>query len=257
MNESNNEGKKLRIIIDNREGKLKELLDLRTDTIIYESKQLDVADIVVSKDVAIERKEGFDFISSIMDNRLFDQLKRLSETYTHPILILEGLNDEVFENTKMRINSIYGVLVKISYVMGISIIPTRNLHDTVIAIERIAYREQVKGDSGSIISRPAPKQMSIEERRTFVIEGLIDIGAKKAKELIDKFETPFNVLRAIKNTKIIYTRTGSIKGIEGPLSELKGFGPKFVIKNKELLFNIVEQPPDKNLNYTPKQTKLF
>jgi len=230
------QNKKLKIIVDNRERKLMELLDKKKDSIEYESQQLDIADIVVSKDVAIERKEGFDFVSSIMDNRLFEQLMRLQETYPVPILILEGLNDDVFENTGMRINSIYGVLAKVSYVMGISVIPTRNLDDTVIAIERIAYREQIKNDTGTFLSRPAPKQMSIEARRTFVIEGLIDIGAKKAKELIEKFKTPFNVLKAIKDTKIIYTRTGNPKGIEGSLSELKGFGWKFVQKNKELLF---------------------
>lgn len=250
--------KKLKIIVDNRERKLMELLDKRQDSIEYESQQLDIADIVVSKDVAIERKEGFDFISSIMDNRLFEQLMRLQETYPCPILILEGLNDQVFEKTRMKINSIYGVLAKISYVMGISVIPTRNLEDTVVLIERIAYREQVKNDAGTILSRPAPKQMSKEERRTFVIEGLIDIGAKKAKELILKYKTPFNVLKAIKNTKIIYTRTGNVRGIEGPLSELKGFGPKFIIKNKKLLFDIDDQLKiNKEENQTTKQKKLF
>ena len=50
---------------------------MKKDIISYEAQQLDIADIIVSKDVAIERKEGFDFISSIMDNRLFEQLIRL------------------------------------------------------------------------------------------------------------------------------------------------------------------------------------
>jgi len=101
------ESKPLHVIIDNREQKLMALLDNKKDTITYESKQLDIADIVVSSEVAIERKEGFDFVSSIMDNRLFEQLLRLKDTYQYPILILEGLNDEVFENTGMKISSIY------------------------------------------------------------------------------------------------------------------------------------------------------
>jgi len=223
------------VIIDNRERKLMELLDKRKDKISYESKQLDVADIVISENTAIERKTGADFIGSIMDNRLFEQLIRLQDVYKNAILILEGLNDDVFESTGMNINAIYGVLAKVSYVLGVAVIPTRNLEDTVIVIERIAYREQVKKGS-SVMSRSAPKGMSKKERRSFIIEGLIDSGPKKAKILIDRFKTPYKVIEAIKNTEILYTRTGNPKGINGPLKKLQGFGWKFVQKNKEILF---------------------
>lgn len=242
------QNKLLHIIIDHRERKLKELFDQKKDKIIkYESKQLDIADIVVSKDVAIERKTGFDFVSSIMDNRLFEQLLRLKETYPSSILILEGLNDDVFENTGMNISSIYGALSFISYKLGISIIPTRNLEDTAIVIERIAYREQIKNGI-PLLSRKAPKAMSVKDRRTFIVEGLVDIGSKKAKILIEKFKTPFNVFKAIMNTEIIFTRTNNPKGIKGPLEDIKGFNWKFVQKNKEILFGKRKSIPQKKID---------
>jgi len=236
--------KLLHIIIDNREHKLKELFDQKKDIIQYESKQLDIADVIVSNQVAIERKEGFDFVSSIMDNRLFEQLLRLKETYANPILILEGLNDEVLENTGMKISSIYGALSFVSYKLGISVIPTRNLEDTAIVIERIAYREQVKDDM-PLLSRKAHKEMSKKDRRSFIIEGLIDIGPKKAKALIEKFKTPYNVFKAIKKTEILYTRTNNPKGIRGPLETLKGFGWSFIKKNQEILFGRKKNPQKK------------
>ncbi|MFX1409608.1 MAG: ERCC4 domain-containing protein [Promethearchaeota archaeon] len=241
------QNKLLHVIIDNRETKLKTILDQKKDTITYEMKQLDIADIVISGDVAIERKEGFDFVSSIMDNRLFEQLLRLRETYIYPILILEGLNDNVFETTGMNMKSIYGALAFISYKLGIAVIPTRNVEDTAIVIERIAYREQVK-DSMPIFSRKAPKEMSKKERRTFIIEGLVDIGPKKARALIEKYKTPHQVFRAIKHTEIVYTRTGNPKGIQGPLENLSGFGWKFVEKNKKLLFGKKKKSPQKKIN---------
>jgi Fanconi anemia group M protein len=230
-----NQIKPLKIIIDTRERKLICLLEKRFPNIEFEVKQLDIADVVITEDVAIERKEGFDFVSSIIDNRLFEQCLRLKEAYPTPILILEGLNDEVFENTGMKITSIYGALAKIAYKLGIAVIPTRNLNDTAIVIERIAYREQVK-DGTTILSRKAPKSMSIEERRSFIVEGFVDIGPKKAKSLIERYETPYQVFKAIKHTEVTYTRTGNPKGIEGPLKELSGFSWKFVEKNKEMLF---------------------
>ena len=241
------QNKPLHVIIDNREQKLKALLDKKKDTITYESKQLDIADIIISNEVAIERKEGFDFVSSIMDNRLFEQLLRLKDTYENPILILEGLNNEVFETTGMKISSIYGALAFISYKLGISVIPTRNIEDTAIVVERIAYREQVK-DSTPIFSRKAPKQMSKRERRSFIIEGLVDIGPKKARALIEKFKNPYKVFKAIKRTEILYTRTGNPKGIKGPLEDLTGFGWKFVEKNQRLLFGKKKKSPQKKIN---------
>jgi len=238
------ENNKISLIIDNRERKLMKLFDEQFENIVYEAKQLDIADIVISKDVAVERKEGYDLIASIIDNRLFEQLIRLKDTYENPILIIEGLNAKVFENIGMRISSIYGALAKISYKMGIAVIPTQNLEHTAVAIERLAYREQIKHGE-AVFSRKAPKNMSEEERRIYIIEGLIDIGSKKAKQLIEAFKTPYKVLRAIKQTEILYTRTGNPKGIKGPLEKLSGFGWKFVEKNQKILFGDVKSPQKK------------
>ena len=241
------QSEQVHIIIDNRENKLKALFDKKKDIVTYESQQLDIADVIITSEVAIERKEGFDFVSSIMDNRLFEQLIRLKDTYEHPILILEGLNDKVFENTGMKISSIYGALSYIAYKLGIAVIPTRNLEDTAIVIERIAYREQIK-DNMPLLSRRAPKEMSKKERRAFIIEGLVDIGPKKAKTLIEKYHTPYQVMKVIKHTEILYTKTGNPKGIQGPLEDVTGFGWKFVEKNQKILFGKKKKSPQKKIN---------
>ncbi len=238
-----NPKKKPNIIVDSREHKLKALLDKKKDIITYDSEQLDIADIVISEEVAIERKEGFNFVSSIMDNRLFEQLIRLKDTYQTPIIILEGLNDNVFENVGMKHSSIYGALAFISYKLGVSVIPTRNLEETAITIERIAYREQIKNDM-PLLSRKAPKGMTIDDRRIYIIEGLVDIGPKKAKLLIEKFKTPHNVFKAIQKTNIIFTKIGNPKGIKGPLKEVKGFSWKFIQKNKNILFRKLKSESD-------------
>ncbi len=239
----------LHVIIDKRERKLMEVLDRKKDKITYESKQLEIADILISNEVAIERKEGFDFIASIKDNRLFEQLLRLKETYITAILIIEGLNDMVFENTGMNINSILGALSFVSYKLGISVIPTRHLEDTAIVIERIAYREQVKDDM-PLLYRSAPKKMSLQERRYFMMESLVDIGPKKARLLIDTFKTPYDAISAIKSTKIKYTRNGNPKGISGIIKQkgLKGFSWKFIKNNQELLFGKINNDKQKIIN---------
>ena len=229
-----NKNQLLRLIVDHRETKLIRLLEEKKDKFEVELKQLKVGDIIVSEDVAIERKTGSDYISSIIDGRLFPQLMKMQDTYPSTILILESLNELVFETTGMNLSSIYGSLAYVAYKMGVAVIPTRDIEDTLIVIERIAYREQIE-DIKPVMSRRAPKGMSIEDRRAFALEGLIDTGPKKARSLIDTFGTPLKVFEGIRDTEIVYTKTGNPKGIEGPLKDLPGFGWKYVQKNKELL----------------------
>jgi len=224
----------LNLIVDHRESKLIDLLKQKKDTINYETKALDIGDVIVSEDVAIERKTGSDFITSIIDGRLFEQMLRLLDTYPNPVLILESFDYLALENTGMSLSSIYGALAYISYKMGVSVIPTVTTEDTIIVIERIAYREQIE-DIKPTLARRAPKGMTVEDRRAYALEGLIDTGPKKAQALIDKFETPLKVFEAIRDSEIVYTKTGNPKGVEGPLQELPGFGWKYVQKNKELL----------------------
>ncbi len=248
-----NKDEKLYIILDNREQKLMKIIDKNHKLIEYDMEQLDIGDIIVSKNVAIERKEGSDFITSLMDNRLFEQLLRMKETYPKPILILEGLKDDVFENTGMNIKSIYGALAFISYKLEIAVIPTRNIEDTAIVVERVAYREQIK-DEMPVLSRTAPKNMDIFQRRCFILEGLLNVGPRKAEQLIEKFETPFKVFEAIKFTKILYTSSGNPKGIKGPLDSLKGFSWKFLEENKDLI--IGNKKKDKNSNKSSLENYL-
>ncbi|KKK49320.1 hypothetical protein LCGC14_3136240, partial [marine sediment metagenome] len=53
MQQLNQIKEKVHIIVDDREHKLKALLDNKKDTITYESRRLDVADIVVTEETGI------------------------------------------------------------------------------------------------------------------------------------------------------------------------------------------------------------
>jgi len=52
-------------------------------------KKLDVGDYIIG-DIGVERKNVHDFYRSIIDKRIFDQLRRLKEAYNNAILIVEG-----------------------------------------------------------------------------------------------------------------------------------------------------------------------
>ena len=63
-----------------------------------QQKSLLCGDFIISDRVCIERKTVNDFINSITDKRLFQQLQNMKENFERPILLIEGQD------------SLYGIL---------------------------------------------------------------------------------------------------------------------------------------------------
>ncbi len=225
----------LQVIVDHREpSELKKRLLKLGMTI--EEQQLDIADYIFSEKVACERKTGTDLIASIMDNRLFEQIERLIETYEQPILLLEDLTS-AFERPewKKRKKHVYGALTYIFLRRQVPVIPTSRMSESAIVINRIASWTQEEHDD-PIIARKSPKKRTLEDNQLFFLQGLLNTGQKKAKILLETFNGhPQKVIEGILNTKVLYTRTGNLKGIEGEFKNLEGFGPKYILSNQELL----------------------
>jgi len=51
-------------------------------------KRIEIGDFIISERVAVERKTAADFVSSIVDGRLFDQAAKMKEAYEKPLIII-------------------------------------------------------------------------------------------------------------------------------------------------------------------------
>jgi ERCC4-type nuclease len=224
----------LNIIVDHREpaGIKKRLIKLGMEV---KEEQLDIADYVVSDKVACERKTGVDLISSIMDNRLFEQIDRLIETYEQPVLILEDFSS-AFERVewKKRKKHVFGALTYIFLRRQLPVVPTSSKSETAILLNRIAsWTQEEKTDP--LIARKSPKKRTLRDDQLYFLQGLYNTGQKKGEILLDSFNNnPKDVIDSILQTEILYTKTGNPKGLNGPMDSLEGFGPKYVLKNKRL-----------------------
>ncbi len=225
----------LNIIVDHREPSSikKRLVKLGMDV---KEQQLDIADYVLSDKVACERKTGADLIASLMDNRLFEQIDRLIETYEQPILILEDL-ESAFERVewKKRKKHVFGALTYIFLKRQLPVVPTNSKGETAILLNRIAsWTQEEKNDP--LIARKSPKKRTLRDDQLYFLQGLYNTGQKKGEILLDNFnEDPKEVIDSILQTEVIYTKTGNPKGLNGPMKDLEGFGPKYVLKNQRLL----------------------
>jgi hypothetical protein len=78
------------VIVDSRETQSAVIKYLALGGMDIILKTLPVGDYIISESVGIERKEAYDFIQSIKDGRLFDELHNLRNNFEVPIMILEG-----------------------------------------------------------------------------------------------------------------------------------------------------------------------
>ena len=190
---------KPRIIVDYREKNSLVISELVSMGIEVELKNLKVGDYI-AKDVVIERKTVSDFISSMINRRLINQLEELQQ-YENRLLIVEGIDEqdlytdeeilEGLERKGIHPNSIRGFLLSILLNHKVPIIFTKNYKDTSRFISVLLKR---KGKEASLNAKK--KSLSEKERMQFIIEGFPGIGPKTAKKLLKEFKTIKNIINA-------------------------------------------------------------
>lgn len=180
------------IYADSRESSSKVLRELDKLNVDIRIKSLAVADYQVSDEVAIERKTAKDFVSSIMDKRLYKQAKELVENFNNPLIILEG--DDLYTGF-IHPNAIRGALASITVDFGIPILPTRSQEDTAAMIFRIALREQMH-ERPEIQIRTEKKPLTLMEQQLYIVESLPNVGPVTAKKLLEEFGSIKNIICA-------------------------------------------------------------
>jgi Fanconi anemia group M protein len=201
------------IYADHREhNKITDILDKKCT---LRRRQLRVADFILGKGVAAERKTDADFLQSLIDGRLFKQLKRMKDTYNKPLLIIEG-ND--FSHRAINENAVNGALSTIAMDMGIPIIHTNNSRESASLLVTIARREQEVKNSRISIRGRKPK-LSKKKQQLFLLSGLPNVNTELAKRLLKHFKTP----------KAMFNAT------EDELMEVQGIGKEKAKKIKELV----------------------
>jgi ERCC4-type nuclease len=197
-------------------------------------KPLDVCDYVVSDRVGVERKDATDFLSSMKDGRLFSQAKDMVQVYEKPVIILEGHMKKALKRSKMRSSSVYGAMSSLALEYGVNIIPSDDPESTAVLLHRLCYREQAK-EMHTIQLRSINRSLPLHQQQVYLLSGLPQIGTTLAEELLNTFETPYQVLVKFAEAEVYTSATGKTKRLLGPLSEVKGVGPKIVESAQQLL----------------------
>ena len=182
---------RIKIVVDHREKNSLVIAELSEIGIDSEMQHLAVADFLV-KDVAIERKTVSDFLSSMINKRLIQQLEDIKQ-YPNYLLLIEGLAEKNLYNDNekdlINPNAVRGFLLSILLKYKVPIIFTKNEADTAKFISVLAKKQDSEmGIRAKKISRDK------KETLQFLLEGFPGIGPKTAKKLLEKYKTIKNII---------------------------------------------------------------
>jgi Fanconi anemia group M protein len=184
---------KLVIYVDSREGTSQVARELIRVGVEVKLTNLAVGDYVLSERTCVERKTAEDFAASIIDKRLFIQVKELTSTYNQPLLIIEGEN--MYSAGGISAQAVRGAVASLILDFKIPIIWTRTPTETALMLYTIARKEQVEKHV-HIAIRGEKKPLTLSEQQEFVVAGLPNIEATLAKRLLSKFGSVEKVFTA-------------------------------------------------------------
>ena len=198
------EEKVVAVLADHREKDNRVVKDLIDLGISVKTGQLEVADYLVSGKVAVELKKVPDFVASIIDGRLLDQVRGLKNNFEKAVLIIEG-EEDIYSVRKVHANAIRGMLAAIVLDFGVPILYTKSPRDTASLIAVMAKREQDKG--GEFSYHPS-KPRSMKEQQEFIVSSLPNIGVMNARKLLEHFGSLKNLVNSSKVELIKIDKVG-------------------------------------------------
>jgi Fanconi anemia group M protein len=210
------ENKKPIIIIDKREPE-KYAYELKNFDCVIEQKILEIGDFEISNKIIIERKTKADFVSSIIDQRIFYQLNKMTQNYEKVVLIIEE------DKAPIRIhkNAYFGAISSIIVDFNASVIFLEDYKQTCNFLYSLARYEQI---SPKIILKANPTKniKTLPKAQLSLIESLPNVGPKTAKELLEVFKTPINIFNCTQKE----------------LSDIKNIGKEKAKKIREVLDSV-------------------
>ncbi|MEM2925611.1 MAG: ERCC4 domain-containing protein [Methanocellales archaeon] len=201
----------MKIFIDHREPE-KIAQFLSEYYIDFEIKQLPAGDLWIVKDgelVLIERKTISDFVASLRNNRLWEQLLRFSSSteiagykIKRCLLVLEGRFEEYvqdyYEDSKLWA-SIMGALLEVLYVYNIPVLLAEN-DEALRALLRVLIKRELQGKN-----EQPPKarwylreavNLPVKDSRIIALAAIPLIGEVMARNLLEHFGSLERIARA-------------------------------------------------------------
>ena len=198
-----------RIVADVREDKrVVQYLRMMGAEVVEE--MITPGDYVVGEGYAVERKAFRDFIESIYQKRLFEQVERLREAYRGCCLVVEGSPERVYELYNPMV--FWGALAKLIAETQVPVVFTADREQTAAFIYSLAKKLQEKAEA--VEARYKPKSYTLDQMQRFAVQGLPGVGPKLADRLLKRFGSVRRVFTATEGELTAVEGVGRRKAME-------------------------------------------
>lgn len=205
----------MKIRVDYRE-KASGLIDLlEKEEVFIEIGKVPYGDYIINDSITIERKTAKDFLISIIDGRLFNQLSNLKNYCQNPILFIEGnpyKTDLNFDPAAIK-----GSLISAQVIWYIPVIFSRSKEDTRDILLMIGRQDETYIDVVPLRGGYRPKRL--KSKQLYLLQGLPQVGPMLAKRLAEHFRSVSNIINASMEE----------------LMEVEGIGTSVAAKIREVL----------------------
>jgi len=191
------------VVADTHEpDKIKNLTLGHPDTDQWKEITLDAADIVVNG-VGIERKRPDDFASSMLEDRLDEQVEKLKDAYDDAAILIEGGFDDFssLSHTSLNPQSARGKAASIHMRHGISVVPTGGTPDTETAKRllvdyaiRLGRKATEEPSSGYLQSSAVGSDEPLGKRLWGCFD---DVGPVRAGLLFEEIGSPLDLAQSL------------------------------------------------------------
>jgi Fanconi anemia group M protein len=182
----------LKITVDYREKNSGLINLLKREDIRVDIEKISYGDYVINDSITIERKTARDFLISLIDGRLFNQLSNLKRYCLNPILLIEGnpfKTDLDFEDMAIR-----GALISALTIWYIPVVYSRTKEETKDIMVMIGKQEEASADVVPLRGGYRPRRL--KSKQLFILQGLPKVGPTMAKRLLKHFKSVSNVMNA-------------------------------------------------------------
>lgn len=157
-----------------------------------EQSELSSGDYLIGGGFAVERKDATDFVVSLMEGRLFDQLARMLNEHEKVVVLVEG--NPYDTRSAIAPESVDGALSYLSLLSGASVVHSPSLGVTPRLLWRMAIHAQ--HGLGYEIPLRALKPKTPSSVGQYLVEGLPGVGPSMAKRLLAHFGSARAVFNA-------------------------------------------------------------
>jgi ERCC4-type nuclease len=178
-------------------------------------RPLRAGDYLIAGAVVVERKTQADFVTSLLDGRLFPQAAALARGPHRPLILLEGPQPKRLPD--VHPHALDGAIASLAVMWRLPVLQARDPEDSLRLFRFISA--QIDRAAPATLKRFGRKPKRIASRRLYVLQGLPGVGPTLAGRLLARFGSVERVMAA-----------------DAPaLAETDGLGPAKAARIRELL----------------------